>query len=370
MLRIVTYNCHGMKNSIVDLHELCKHHDLIFLQEIWLFRFELNLISTIHPDFESYGISAIQDSEEIVRGRPYGGLAILVRKQFRRFCEFQTFDDSRLLSVTISSPIEKYCFINVYMPFQHDDNYAMFMECIGKISASIEDSDISNFIILGDFNSAVDTAFESELLEFCTSYDLSISDYEFYGRDSGQFTYVSDAHSTTSWLDHIICSHGINSKVTSMNILDKMPSSDHLPLQAEIDVDFNCAFNLIDVNTCLRDIVSYKWSQSTPDDLYQYCCSTYALFSDIYVTPGVKCNNPDCNLTSHKSDIDCLYKKICDSLENASKHCIPSNKIDYYKEHIVPGFNEHVKELHTIARHEYIAWRSAVSLVLEEFVCQ
>ena len=82
MLRIVTYNCHGMKNSIVDLHELRKYHDLIFLQEIWLFRFELNLISTIHPDFESYGISAIQDSEEIVRGRPYGGLAILVRKQF------------------------------------------------------------------------------------------------------------------------------------------------------------------------------------------------------------------------------------------------------------------------------------------------
>ena len=85
----------------------------------------------------------------------------------------------------------------------------------------------------------------------------------------------------------IICSHGINSRVTSMNILDKMPSSDHLPLQAEIDVDFNGAFNLIDVNTCPRYIVSYKWSQCTPDDLHQYCCSTYALFSDIYVTPGV-----------------------------------------------------------------------------------
>ena len=46
-------------------------------------------------------------------------------------------------------------------------------------------------------------------------------------------------------------------------------------------------------------------------------------------------------------------------MENASKHCIPSDKIDFYKEHIVPGFNEHVKELHTIARHDYIAWRSA-----------
>ena len=46
-------------------------------------------------------------------------------------------------------------------------------------------------------------------------------------------------------------------------------------------------------------------------------------------------------------------------MNNASKHCIPSSKIDYYKEHIVPGFNEHVKELHTFARHDYITWRSA-----------
>ena len=128
------------------------------------------------------------------------------------------------------------------------------MECIGKISTSIEDSDISIFIIFGDFNSAVDTSFKSELLELCSSYDLCISGYEFYGRDSGEFKCVSDAHSTTSWFDDIICS----SKVTSMNVLDIIPSSDHLPLQAEIDVDLNCAFNVIDVNACPRDIFSYK----------------------------------------------------------------------------------------------------------------
>ena len=135
------------------------------------------------------------------------------------------------------------------MPYQHDDNYAMYMECIGKISASIEDLDISNFIILGDFKSAVDTPFESELLEFCSSYDLSISDYHRYGRDSGQFTYVSDAHSTTSWFDHIICSHDVKCKMTAIEILDKLPSSDHLPLQSAMDVDFNCVFNCIDCVT-------------------------------------------------------------------------------------------------------------------------
>ena len=45
-----------------------------------------------------------------------------------------------------------------------------------------------NFIILGDFNSAVHMPFETELLELFSPYELIISDYERYGRDSGQFT--------------------------------------------------------------------------------------------------------------------------------------------------------------------------------------
>ena len=53
MIRLITYNCHGVKSSIVDLYELCRHTDLIFLQEIWLFNLELNLFSTNHPEFEA-----------------------------------------------------------------------------------------------------------------------------------------------------------------------------------------------------------------------------------------------------------------------------------------------------------------------------
>ena len=40
--------------------------------------------------------------------------------------------------------------VNVYMPYQHNDNYGTFMECIGKLSATIVDSEMCNFIILGD----------------------------------------------------------------------------------------------------------------------------------------------------------------------------------------------------------------------------
>ena len=31
------------------------------------------------------------------------------------------------------------------------------------------------------------------------------------------------------------------------------------------------------------------------------------------------------------------HKNICDALDNASKDCIPSGKVDFYKEHIVYG---------------------------------
>ena len=67
----------------------------------------------------------------------------------------------------------------------------------------------------------------------------------------------------------------------------------------------------------------------------------------------------NCGISSHKSDIDFLYKQICDVLHTSGKTCIPSSKIDCYKEHIVPGFNEHVKELYDIARHDFVMWRSA-----------
>ena len=71
-----------------------------------------------------------------------------------------------------------------------------------------------------------------------------------------------------------------------------MPSSDHVPLQMTLDVDFKTVVDCIDTS-CLRDKVSYNWSKCTPNELTQYCCLTYDLFTDIHVTPGIKHNNPN-----------------------------------------------------------------------------
>ena len=124
------------------------------------------------------------------------------------------------------------------MPYQCPDNKELYMEYICKISAIVEDSSTSNVILLGDFNADVNTLFETELIEMCDSLDILTSNYKIFRRFSGQFTHVNDAHNTTSWLDHIICSHDVQRKLVSIDILDRLPCSDHLPIC--VLLDFNC----------------------------------------------------------------------------------------------------------------------------------
>ena len=62
-LRIVSYNCRGIRSSIPLLGKICESNDIILLQETMLC--SLN----------------IDNSEELMlSGRPHGGLAVLWRK--------------------------------------------------------------------------------------------------------------------------------------------------------------------------------------------------------------------------------------------------------------------------------------------------
>ena len=83
MIRAITYNCQELKSSIHNIQALCSSYDLIFIQESWLFQFELSLLSQIDSEFEGFGKSAIDATSNIIRGRPYGGMAIPLRKKYR-----------------------------------------------------------------------------------------------------------------------------------------------------------------------------------------------------------------------------------------------------------------------------------------------
>ena len=69
------------------------------------------ILCNIHPDFEGMGISAIDDTGSLLAGRPYGGVAILIRKRLRPVCEFQFYDDTRILGLEVTHSKEKLCLL-------------------------------------------------------------------------------------------------------------------------------------------------------------------------------------------------------------------------------------------------------------------
>ena len=83
--------------------------------------------------------------------------------------QFYTYHCSRLLGVQLSYNEESLLFVNVYMLYQSDDNFEIFMEYIGKITALIDKSSTRNIAFIGDFNVAIDTHFDVELQEMCSN---------------------------------------------------------------------------------------------------------------------------------------------------------------------------------------------------------
>ena len=108
----------------------------------------MSILSTINSDFESFGISAIDDGNGIFQDRPQRGMGILKRKSYGKHAEFYNFNDSRIVGITSCINNLQYNFISIYMPYQCDEYYALHMQCIGKISTLIEESCNDNIIIM------------------------------------------------------------------------------------------------------------------------------------------------------------------------------------------------------------------------------
>ena len=58
------------------------------------------------------------------------------------------------------------------------------------------------YLFCGDFNAGTTNTFGGLLEDFCMENDFIISDYALLPQDT--FTYISDAHNTTYWIDDFV----------------------------------------------------------------------------------------------------------------------------------------------------------------------
>ena len=113
-LTFVSFNMHGYNQGFCTVLDLINSpsSDVIFLQEHWLTPDKLIKLKDF-PGYFAFGSSAMSHAVEsgVLRGRPYGGVAILVKDSLRHLMTTVIADERYCIIV-----IDKLFICNVYLP--------------------------------------------------------------------------------------------------------------------------------------------------------------------------------------------------------------------------------------------------------------
>ena len=354
-LRITTFNCRSVKNSLQTVRNLCSTHDVIALQETWLLPHDLTMFQTIDVNFTGRGTSAIDSGAELLEGRPYGGMAFLWRKDLANSIEYISYNDERLLGLAVKGADKQMLTLNVYMPTAGIDNRDLYQEYLGKVGAIVSDSKYHHTMITADWNAKPGTV-EFELLkDFCDSNNLIISDVQSLPADS--FTYVSDAHDTCSWLDHIVTSHSVDSACSNFVVHYDEVISDHKPLSVNVNLGHLPRIERSVHNNAAPNKV--KWDKLTSQQEIEYSTRVRDNLGNIQLPiSALLCNGTGtCDHESHKLDCQNYLHAINNAMVNAAE-IFESNIVTNHHENAIEGWNEVVRDAHNIYRRELLFWYS------------
>lgn len=237
--RLVTFNCKNVKRSIDNIRDICKTSDIIALQETWLFPEEIPLLNTISPEFSYTGVSAMNAEIGILRGRPYGGVALLWRSSVFRNVVVVQCNNPRICAIKVALNDKSFLVMCVYMPTDEATNLVEFTDILSAMSAIIDSNSVDNVYLLGDYNSHPYERFYYELSNFCTDQEWSCIDIDTLGISSNTYTFISEAHSSKRWLDHCLVTKAAIDTIKKVYVKYDVYWSDHIPLFIE------CNFNVI-----------------------------------------------------------------------------------------------------------------------------
>lgn len=356
-MRIVSYNCRSIKNSIGAVKELCLNNDFILLQEHWLLPDDLEYLNCVSPEFAAYGSSAVNPSAGILSGRPYGGTAILYRKNLSHIINPVNSFNSRItaiiLNITINGFISPTLLASVYMPV---DSHAVasdedFEFVCGCLNALVVDSNVNGYMFAGDFNFQLNSLRHKHIADTLAQHHVCIVDQLMLNPSS--FTYVSDCHNTTSWIDHILVNHNLLDSISEVRVQYGTVASDHRPilccLNNDVQINDGATHNSDSVN---RSVVS-DWMACSEIELNNFtACVTQLLQSASF--PPLCCMHK-CNVLEHRAHIDIYFNSIIECVKEAMNRCIPIKRFNV-SDLCVAGWNDIVSDKHCAARQTFLDW--------------
>ncbi|PZC82816.1 hypothetical protein B5X24_HaOG209601 [Helicoverpa armigera] len=132
--------------------QINKNQDNEALQETWLLPHDLSYLSDIHGDYAAAGVSAVDTAEGVIRGRPFGGVALLWRKNLFSAVEVIKCNSARVCAIKCVNQYQSLLIFSVYMPTDCQENLPQFTACLSEINAIVDDCNIDLVYVMGDFN--------------------------------------------------------------------------------------------------------------------------------------------------------------------------------------------------------------------------
>jgi exonuclease III len=312
--------------------------DILFIQEHWLSDHQLNIFNSIHSDFTSCGVSGF-GNDEVLNGRPYGGCAILWRKDIQANIVALNSASRRVCSVLIDNHIHKLLCFNVYLPYEdNDDSEEEFNFQLRAINNIIEQHDDAYVVVGGDFNVDFSRNWRHTNLlnNFCEELDLwPVIKHKC---SSIEYTYHFNML-RVHVLDHFIISRGLFDGAIDryFAIHDVDNTSDHAPICMHV------CLNVERIQLAPRHCVPKPaWYKATDSDkaLYKTLLSQNLAALDIPYT-AILCRNVMCSDPSHSAAVKDLASSIATACIKAASLSIPQTN-NRQESGRIPGWNDFV----------------------------
>ena len=257
---ILQYNLHGLNQGSPLLDHFCQVvcPSVLFLSEHWQTPANLHKILNFSKDYTGFGISAMATAvqKSVLRGRPWGGCAILIRNHLVAAVKIILITD-RIVIVSLG----QFILVNVYLPCLSLSSFETISGILDEISGALEGLPHHYLIFGGDLNCNVheNSAVSTMLHEFLGVHQLTLCDQNINEKD--RITYHHESLNHKSYIDFLFISKTLHPNLNDYSILDHaLNHSDHYAVSLSVSY----SKNILDVDELLsRQQSSNSTGQST-----------------------------------------------------------------------------------------------------------
>ena len=346
-LCIATWNVRGVMSSALSLHDLLEQTncDVALISEHKLLPHSLGFMNSINGNYISHSCcDKTLDSYSMLRcGK--GGVSIMYKKTLASRIELINTDSDRLIGIRLLGLTAKPFFIfSVYMPSNNCIND--YRDQLNLIQATYTYySEMGHVILGGDWNASL---LDEEHINVSKSTDLrqfvrinNVYPVNTIATCSGpSYTYMP----VKSMIDYIFMDEITLHLVSSCCILEEgscSSTSDHMPIV--------CTLRPGNPGIPKPGICSKNkwiaWNKASPENLKNYENKLAHLLLSLQNWA-----------LRNASDIHLFEKEIVKCIHQAAKDALPFSSPN---SHTKPYWNENIKQLHKIERHERIEWIQA-----------